>query len=120
MLRIQGRRRLVQDDDVRVHDQDIGDGDLFFLASAQGVGGLVAEGGDFQNVNDPLHLFPGLLGGDAQIQDAKGDLLVDAGAEQLVVRILEDDADAAAKLQQAFLVVPVFLSLEIQAALLGP
>ena len=34
MLRVEGGSRLIQNNDVRVHDQNVGDGDLLLLAAA--------------------------------------------------------------------------------------
>ncbi len=58
----------------------------------------MAEGRDFQVIDDTLYLSFGLFLGNAQIQNTKGNFLVNAGGKELVVRILEDDSYLLAEL----------------------
>ena len=62
------------------------------------MGGLVAEGRDFQVIDDTLYFVLCLFFGNAQVQNTKGNFLINAGGEELVVRILEDDAYLLAEL----------------------
>ena len=92
---IQRCRRLIQYDNLRMHHQDISDGNLLFLPPAQRMGRLMTKRRDLQPLYHILHFFSYLFLTDPQIQRAEGDFLVHAGTEQLVIRILEYDPHLA-------------------------
>ena len=77
-----------------MHGDDGGDGDALLLAAGQGVGRPVEQlvyaqvRGDVGD--EPLDL----VSGEAQLQRAEGELVAHVGAEELDVRVLEDEADA--------------------------
>ena len=68
------------------------------------MGGLVPEGGDAGFLHGPFHPAADFLGGQTQIHCAEGDIPVHVGGEQLVVRVLEDDAHFLAQPPQTLLV----------------
>ena len=93
--RVEAVRGLVQEQDLGVDRKDGGEGDLLLLAAAQIVGrafGERTEAQHGQGVVDPLE---DLLAGQVEVQRPEGDLVAHAGAEELRVRALKDDADAA-------------------------
>ncbi len=117
---VQGGKGLVKDEKLRVHDQDVRQGHLLFLSSAQGVGGTMAEGGDAQLLDDLLHLSFGFRLRKSQIERAKGDLLVHAGRKELHVRVLEYDPYLFAQVQQFLFPVGDRLAVIVYLSLIWP
>ncbi len=85
--------RLVEDQHLRPHRQQPGQGGPLLLAVTQGVGRLADQ-------IEQADLLQGPLGGDLRlpgrqplVAGAEGDILQQAVAEQLIVRVLEEQAD---------------------------
>ena len=96
--RVEVGARLVADDDVGAHGEDPGECGAALLADREVVRGAVGEvgqadfgegGGDAGGEFGPAQ---------AEVGGAEAHVVGDGGHEQLVVRALEDDADAAADL----------------------
>ena len=101
MFCVQRGRRFVQYDDFRMHHQDVGDGNLLFLSSAQGMGRAIPEGRYLKMADHLVHFLSCFLFRYTHVQDSKGNLLVHACRKQLIIRILKDNADPASKIQQS-------------------
>ena len=112
MTRVERRRGLVEDHELGTHHEHVGDGDLLLLAARERVGGLARIGPDLHFVDDgvdaPTRL--GLL--DAQVHEAKRDLLVHASAEQLVIGVLEDDTHPTPQVEKPLARVVQRLAIE--------
>ncbi len=67
MLWIQGGGWFIQDDNFRMHHQNICDGNLFFLSAGQCMGWPAAVWRDLHLIDDPFYFFLCLLFADTQI-----------------------------------------------------
>ena len=119
MLWIQCCSRLIQNNNFRMHDQNICNGYLFFLSSTQGMGRFMPKRRDFQMVNHFFDFLLCLLFRNSKIQYAKRNLLIYTGRKQLIIRILKNNPYFASEIQKSLLIIPVRLSLIIQSSLLG-
>ena len=104
-LGVQPGGGFVQNHHLGLHGQHTGDGHPLFLAVGQGVGGFIPEGRHAGALHGPLHPAAHLFRPKAQIHRTKGDVTVYVRREELVVRVLEDDAHPAAQVHQALFVV---------------
>ena len=99
--RIETGHRLVQQQHVRLHRQHAGDADALFLAEAEVVHGTarVIRHVDGVQCRRDAGTYGGLV--EAEIQRAERHVFLDERREQLAVRILEHEADAAPQRGQA-------------------
>ena len=102
MFGIQCCCRLIQNDDIRVHNQNISNGNLLLLSAAQSVGGLVAERCNLQIINHLFHLFFCFVFRNSQIQNTKRYFLINTCRKQLIVRVLKYNADFASQFKKPF------------------
>ena len=98
--RVQVGRRLVQHQDLRPHGQHGGDRDPAALAERQVVRRPVAVRGHADRGERLVDPGAQLGAAQAEVGRAERDVLGDRRHEQLVVGVLEDDADPAADLGQ--------------------
>jgi hypothetical protein len=80
-----------------LNGQDSGQGDALFFATAEVVGGSVEAGGDSHLLQCGPGSGFGFRTGEARLEGAEGDVIEDGGKEELVVGVLEEEADFAAK-----------------------
>jgi hypothetical protein len=96
---VQPHGRFIQDEDGRVLDQDAGQGDPAHLPAAQFEGGALAEFFSIETDQEKGGFYPPLdlfgRNGFLPAQD-EGDIFEDGLFEQLVFRVLKDQADAPA------------------------
>ena len=95
--RVEGVGRLVEQQDVWLHGDDRGDGDALLLAARERVRRPVEELLDAQVLGHVAHAAADLVLRQAELQRPEGELVEDAGAEQLHVGVLEDEADPGAE-----------------------
>ena len=96
-------RRLVEHEDLGLHRQHGGDRDPAALAVGQVVRRAVDEVGHADAVERVHHPAVQLGALEAEVGRPEGDVLADGAEEELVVGVLEDDADAAPDLLQVLL-----------------
>ena len=100
MLGIEGGKRFIEDEQLGLHHQNVGDGHPLFLSAAEKMGRLGAERCDGQPVTDLIHTGADDRFLQTEVIQTKGNLACHAGTEQLIVRLLKNDAHLAAQLQQ--------------------
>ena len=119
---IEAGGRLIQQDDVRFHRQDGGDGDALLLAATQLIRRAIGQMGDVHLLQRDAHARRGLPRRPTHLQRAKRDVVVDRRAEELDVGILEDQSDTAVQFARAVRIVrhigDVFVE-GVDAALVG-
>ncbi len=93
--RIEAGGRLVQDDHLRPHRQHPRHADPLFLPVGKGVDRLAGEFLHLHLVQRPVHPLLHLPGRQPHVDRPESDVLLDGGGEELIVGVLEDDADAA-------------------------
>ena len=98
--RVEVRRRLVEDEDVGSHRQHRGQGDAPALAEAEVVRRPLGGVGHADRVQRLRGAGRQLVAAQAEVGRPEGDVVTDRGHEQLVVGVLEHDADAPADLGQ--------------------
>ena len=93
---VQAGGGLVQQQHGGVHGEDGGQCNQAFLPAREAVGDPVGVPGQAQCRQDLLGIGAGLGGGAAQVERAEGHVFQHGGAEQLVVRVLEQETDPGA------------------------
>ena len=96
--RVEVRGRLVQHEQLGAHGQDRGDGDATALPEAEVVRGTGAVVGHADLVECAVDGGVQVRAGHAEVGRSEGHVVAHGRHEQLVVGVLEDDADPAADL----------------------
>ena len=96
--RVEGRGRLVEDQDAGVGGQHRADGDPLLLAAGELVQRPVAQLGDAEQVEGLLDPLAHDVGRDGQLLHAVGQLLLDRVGDEAGQRVLADDADDVGQL----------------------
>ena len=93
---VQAERGLIQQHDLRPHRQNPGQRDAPLLPAGKlHRRPFLVPPQDLRHPPQCLgHSLPDLLRGEPQVERSEGHVVTDGGAEELVVAILEDDADA--------------------------
>jgi len=91
--RIEVRRRLVEQDDVGLHDQHRGQSDALLLPAAELERGTAGQMGEMQFFEHTLDRVAHAVGWPAELEWPEGDVVEDGRREQLDVRFLEDQPD---------------------------
>ena len=89
-VRIEHRSRLIEDNALRLHRHDTGDGDTLLLTTRETVRRFLSEFPHTNTLQGALHAGPDLLSRDADIFRTESDVLLDNRRDDLVVRILEN------------------------------
>jgi hypothetical protein len=105
--RVQVGGRLVQDEDLRFHRQYGRHRDPAALAETEVLRRAAGDVEHADGLQGPLHPLVEFGAAQAQVGGAERDVLADGRHEELVVGVLEDDADPAPDLPQALLVLGV-------------
>ena len=93
---------LVEDEEVWGHGEDGGEGSAFALADGEVEGLSLFESGEADGVEGLGDAVVDFFFGEAHVDGAEGDVVVDGGAEELVVGVLEDEADEGADAAEVF------------------
>ena len=94
--RVEAGRGLVEGQQLRFHHQHGGQGRFFLLARAQVQRGRTADILQAERCHDVSYPLARHVPGPAGVERAEGDVLLDRGEEQLLPRVLKDQADLAA------------------------
>ena len=107
--RVQGRRGLVEDDDLGVGGEHRADGDALLLAAGELAQCRPTQVGDAEDVEGLLDPLAHRRGGEAQLLHAVGELLLDGVRDEPGEGILADDTDEVGEVARAVLtrVAPV-------------
>lgn len=101
--RIETGRRLIHDQNLRLHRQDRGDGDGALLATGEAIGRAVSEMFGADALESGSDATFDLVKGKTEIQGAKGDIIPHRRHEELIVRILKEHADSTPHLREQLL-----------------
>ena len=102
---VEAGQRFVKDQRLRAHGYRAGDGGALLLPVAEHMRGAVPEVGDLERLERVFDATACLYLGDAEIQRPERHVLVHAAGEELVVGILEDEADGRAQRREPLAVV---------------
>ena len=102
--RVKHGRRLVEDDALWPHGDDAGDGNALLLPAGKAVRRVLFVLIDADIHQRAVHTLPDLLGRDADVLQAEGDVLLHHGGDNLVVRVLEHHPHLLADVVQPLLV----------------
>src|SRR5438067_143673 len=94
-MRVEEHRRLVEQEDLRLHRQDAGEGGTAFFAAGEMERHALLEAGQSdarQRLGDARAYF---RSGQTEIQGTERDVVADGGAEELLVAVLKDNADVS-------------------------
>ena len=91
--RVEGRGRLVEHEDARVHGQHRADGDPLLLPARQGAQVAGPQVGDTEQVEGLLDAAAHRVGGEPELLHAVGELLLDGVGDEAGRRVLADVAD---------------------------
>ena len=100
LARIQIGGRLIEDEHFRIHGHDRGKGGPFLLAVTQQMGRLVKQTGKIDRRDAFFHPLPHDLFRQSLVHGTEGDVVEQGVAEEVIVRVLKEHADAAAQFGQ--------------------
>ena len=91
---------LVEQQHLGVHRKHRAQGHQALLAGGQAMGDPIGETREPEQVQDPLRVRPSLIRAAPQVEGTEGEVFEHRGTEQLVVRVLEQEADPGAHLEE--------------------
>ena len=107
---------LVEDQHVGAHRHRAGDRGALLLAVAQHVRRALAQMADLERLERVLHAAARDVFGQPDVERPERDVLIDGAGEELIVGVLEDEADGGAQRGEAGAVVGHGLSAEKHGA----
>src|SRR5207249_6427416 len=94
-MRIEKRRWLIKNDNARLHSQNPGQGHSLLLATRELVRSQFLQRGSARDLHRHINPLPNLVPAESEILRTERDVLLDRQSESLILRVLEDVADAA-------------------------
>ncbi len=98
--RVETGKRFVQQQDARTHGQHPGQGHFLLFAAGEVESLAAAQGGDFQIIQGFVRPLDDLGARQAQVLQAKSDLVEHLGAQDLALRVLKDGSHFLGYLRQ--------------------